>query len=150
MELVELFLDSLKIDEKITAFCIEKYGKAPVFFVGMDINQPPAEDDCPYILLAPTEKQEGLREMLRYSVSIAWSVANKEIKQEDNVIRFAGTAESDELGQLILRATSKALNNSVIHDVNYMIDTITQYPQFPGEVGLIVAIPNAIGGEIEF
>lgn len=149
-KILNVFLEAMKKSQGIKGFCRDKYGKDPLFFIGMDYNQPPKEEDCPYIVIVPGDKREGLTDLLEYKIHIAWAITNPSTKTCENVICYLGVEEADTFGQLIIKAVSGSLDNAVIHEADYILDTITQYPQFPGELDLTVKVPNTIGGDIEF
>lgn len=152
-DLTDLYIQGFASDPDITAFCQQKYGKNPLIIEGVDINSPPTEDDCPFIVLGPLQKHEGEDiQDFKYSTAIGWSISNKNTDTSvENVVRFMGVRESDQLGQLILKAAAKVLLDSWISEANYLIDTTSQFPQFPGEMELIIEVPNTIGvGTITF
>lgn len=152
-DLTDLYIQQFANDLDITAFCQQKYGKNQLVIEGVDINSLPTKEDCPFIVIGPAQKREGSQTAIfTYSVAIAWSVSNEESDTSvPNILRFSGVRESDQLGQLILKAAAKILSNSVITEANYLIDTTSQYPQFPGEMELIIEVPNTIGvGAITF
>lgn len=111
MELVELFLGGLSTSTVIEKWCLDKYQKTPWFISGMDYNKPPREEECPYIVIMPNEKLEGHVAELRYGIIIAWCICNKETENKNNVTKFKGLYESDELGQLILKEAATVLKN---------------------------------------
>ncbi|MDY0242574.1 MAG: hypothetical protein RBR34_10385, partial [Rhodospirillaceae bacterium] len=66
-ELIEKIRDAVANSQEISAWCVSKYGKTPTVFVGIDIENPPAETDYPVIVI------EGVAEAYGNSQSmIAW------------------------------------------------------------------------------
>lgn len=146
-DLTDLYINQFANDPDIIAFCQSKYGKNQLVIEGIDVNSPPTEADCPFIILGPARKREGQQvSIFSYLTAIAWSISNKQTDETvPNVIRFKGVRESDQLGQLIIKAAAKVLSNSVINEANYLIDTTSQFPQFPGEMELVIEVPNTVG-----
>lgn len=151
VNLTRLFAEKLADSEEIKQYCTEHYKKEQIVFLGTDLKQPPSEDTCPYIVVVPGEKQEGLtQKQFTYVVDIMWCISNKEITK-DKLVEFVGMDEADNLGQLILNTVVNSLKNSVVNQIDYSVNGLTEYPQFPGQMSLTINVPHVIGTErVEF
>lgn len=56
-ELIEKLRDAVSGSTSLSAWCVSKYGKVPTVFVGIDIENPPAEADYPVVVI------EGITEV---------------------------------------------------------------------------------------
>lgn len=151
VNLTRLFAEKLADSEEIKQYCTQHYEKEQIVFLGTDLKQPPKQDTCPYIVVVPGEKQEGLtQKQFTYVVDIMWCISNKEITQ-DKLVEFVGINEADNLGQLILNTVVNSLKNSVVNQIDYSVNGLTEYPQFPGQMSLTINVPHVIGTErVEF
>ncbi|MFQ7192557.1 MAG: hypothetical protein ACLRPD_11670 [Megamonas funiformis] len=151
VNLTRLFAEKLADSEEIKQYCTDHYKKEQIVFLGTDLKQPPSEDTCPYIVVVPGEKQEGLtQKQFTYVVDIMWCISNKEITK-DKLVEFVGMDEADNLGQLILNTVVNSLKNSVVNQIDYSVNGLTEYPQFPGQMSLTINVPHVIGTErVEF
>lgn len=151
VNLTRLFAEKLADSEEIKQYCTQHYKKEQIVFLGTDLKQPPPEDTCPYIVVVPGEKQEGLtQKQFTYVVDIMWCISNKEITK-DKLVEFVGMDEADNLGQLILNTVVNSLKNSVVNQIDYSVNGLTEYPQFPGQMSLTINVPHVIGTErVEF
>lgn len=151
VNLTRLFAEKLADSEEIKQYCTEHYKKEQIVFLGTDLKQPPPQDTCPYIVVVPGEKQEGLtQKQFTYVVDIMWCISNKEITK-DKLVEFVGMDEADNLGQLILNTVVNSLKNSVVNQIDYSVNGLTEYPQFPGQMSLTINVPHVIGTErVEF
>lgn len=151
VNLTRLFAEKLADSEEIKQYCTQHYKKEQIVFLGTDLKQPPSEDTCPYIVVVPGEKQEGLtQKQFTYVVDIMWCISNKEITK-DKLVEFVGMDEADNLGQLILNTVVNSLKNSVVNQIDYSVNGLTEYPQFPGQMSLTINVPHVIGTErVEF
>lgn len=151
VNLTRLFAEKLADSEEIKQYCTEHYKKEQIVFLGTDLKQSPPEDTCPYIVVVPGEKQEGLtQKQFTYVVDIMWCISNKEITK-DKLVEFVGMDEADNLGQLILNTVVNSLKNSVVNQIDYSVNGLTEYPQFPGQMSLTINVPHVIGTErVEF
>lgn len=151
VNLTRLFAEKLADSEEIKQYCTDHYKKEQIVFLGTDLKQPPSEDTCPYIVVVPGEKQEGLtQKQFTYVVDIMWCIFNKEITK-DKLVEFVGMDEADNLGQLILNTVVNSLKNSVVNQIDYSVNGLTEYPQFPGQMSLTINVPHVIGTErVEF
>lgn len=151
VNLTRLFAEKLADSKEIKQYCTEHYEKEQIVFLGTDLKQPPPQDTCPYIVVVPGEKQEGLtQKQFTYVVDIMWCISNKEITK-DKLVEFVGMDEADNLGQLILNTVVNSLKNSVVNQIDYSVNGLTEYPQFPGQMSLTINVPHVIGTErVEF
>mgnify|MGYP000988548208 CR=1 FL=1 len=75
--IVERWAEALANDEALTKFCNDKYGKPAQLYVGYDDVDAPLENDCPCIILLPSNKSEGLADTYTYSLMIVGVLSMK-------------------------------------------------------------------------
>ena len=118
--IVERWAEALSTDEALTKFCNDKYGKPAQLYVGYDDVDAPLEDDCPCIILLPSSKSEGLADTYTYSLMVVWGIVRQGATRDKNIIRYDGTLESDNLGQLIIECICKVNPAFRVIDINYI------------------------------
>ncbi|TCL76820.1 hypothetical protein EDC14_1001102 [Hydrogenispora ethanolica] len=149
--------DRLRQSQTIHDFCQAKYGKAPAIFVGSDPARPPADADCPYILIQPGWKTEGTdRKQYRYAVPVQWAIVNPDRTAADGVTELAGIYDCDQLGQLILDEIAQASPANPISYVKYFPLTEEALasggysPRFTGAMEVKLYIVPAMGGGLNY
>jgi hypothetical protein len=116
--IVKKWRDAIKNSSAISAFCKEKYGKDLTIFVGYNGKKPPHDEDCPFVVIFPGTKTEGLGEPeYQYMVSVGWAIIQSSIEVIDGVHEVQGVYETDQLGQLIYETIAVASNNYPITHV---------------------------------
>lgn len=156
---IEKWRDALVADAAIYAFCAENYGRPHKVYVGVPRKNPPTKADCPYIIIRPGSKVEGIaQEENNYLASVGWAIlaeVDSETTTETlpvpgnedpaetydvSVIETPGIYEADELGQLILTAIDSVSGNNPISTANYELEVIEFLPQVVGDVQIEIAI----------
>ena len=157
--------DILTESTAIRNFCIDKYGKPPTFFMGLNGQRLPNARFCPLISIVGGVKKEGLdEESFSYFLAVSWVVEQKNIMVDGQtavwtensttgeIIEFLGAYESDDLGQLIYAELQAVLgDNWPISKIDYEVDWAPQYyPQWPGHMIAATSIMPTMGEEIEY
>jgi len=154
----DIIMDSTEIND----FCMNKYGKKPTIFMGVNGKKLPDKKHCPAIFILPGIKAEGgNQDVLSYGLCVSWTIANENILVDGetvkwsetltgNVIEFLGMYETDDFGQLIYETLQQVLidNSFPISKIEYNIDTQAYFPQFPGYMVLTTELEPAMGENI--
>ncbi len=156
-DIIATWRDRLRQSQRIADFCQAKYGKAPAIFVGSDPAQPPADADCPYILIRPGWKAEGIeRKQYRYTVPLEWAIVNSAKTAVDGGTELDGVYECDQLGQLILDEIAQASPANPISYVRYFANAAwfgkpeSTFPRFTGAMEVKLYIVPALGGSLSY
>ena len=128
--IVERWAEDLANDEALTKFCNDKYGKPAQLYVGYDDVEAP--------------------DTYTYSLMIVWGIVHKGATRIKNIIRYDGTLESDNLGQLIIECICKVNPAFPVIDIDYELDSMNWRPVFTGRLTATIKIPHVIGGNIEY
>lgn len=143
--------DALKASAAIQTYCTAKYGKTPNIYVGMNGKNPPVDSACPFIILYPGAKTEGLElQEYTYKVPIGWAIIQETSTVTGNVTEYAGVAECDGLGQLIYLELAQLSADNPVSVVNYSIEPVAYYPRFPGRMDITLKITPANGYNINY
>lgn len=155
--------DILMDSAEIKNFCLEKYGKLPTIFVGVNGKKLPDKKYCPAIFILPGVKTEGLDQSeLSYGIVVSWSIDQPHVivdgeitpwngAEKGEAIEFLGVYETDDFGQLIYEVLQSELTDIFpISRVDYSIETQEYWPQFPGYMILTTNIYPAIGEELNY
>lgn len=159
-DIIDAWKTALKQSELIQSFCNERYGKVPAFLTGLNPRGLPGDEYCPYIVLMPGVKVEGVSEpVFSYSIGVVWAVYNNNIVidgvetpfdeyPESRDMEVIGIRECNELGQLMYEvlqecATSKGWPIShITFDVSPVEAT---FPQHEGRMIATTEITPAMG-----
>jgi len=137
--------DAILNSTEINDFCMNKYNKKPLLFVGFNAKDPIIEDDCPAIIIYPASKTEGLLDDYTYNMVCTWSILNKNITKDTNTIEYDGLFETDELGNLIYEVLSNCSDIS-IKKIEYEIQS-EWFPLYPAFMQIAIDIPVPMGVE---
>ncbi|MDU2063778.1 MAG: hypothetical protein E6713_02970 [Sporomusaceae bacterium] len=155
--------DILLASDSIRNFCLDKYGKPPTIFVGVNGRKLPDKKHCPAIFILLGVKTEGAdQDVQTYAASISWSIMQNDVMVDGEikpwaenltgeVIEFLGGYETDDFGQLIYEVLQTELMDSFpISKVEYNIDTQAYFPQWPGYMIISTDIEPSMGEELEY
>lgn len=124
---------------------MSRYGRAPTFYLGINVKDPPNEDNCPIVALYPLPESGGQEiHPWTHAVGVEWCVCNEGTRVISGVTECLGLVDADELGQMILDIIN-ADAEYVSNQVDYNISPVEKWPLFQGEMS-IVARPAPSGG----
>lgn len=155
--------DILMNSPEIRDFCVDKYGKPPTIFMGVNGKKLPDKKYCPAIFILPGVKTEGLDQAeLSYGIGVSWSIDQSNVMVDGEVkpwseslagevIEFLGVYETDDFGQLIYEVLqTELMDNFPVSKVTYNIETSSDWPQFPGYMLLETIIEPVMGENLEY
>jgi hypothetical protein len=145
--------EQLIASTSILTFCQTKYDQRLRLFVGVDPALLPSATDCPYIIIQPVLKSEGMeRKHYRYTISVKWAVVNPEKIENNGVSELMGLYECDHLGQLILNEISKVSPANPISYVKYQLpaEEMNTYPRFEGSMEIKVDAVPSLGSVLKY
>lgn len=150
-DIVRKMCNALRNDQALNDFCEERYGKLLTILVGVNTKQLPAKMDCPFIVISPGSKSEGVGDAEhQYKISVAWCVYNGASVTENGVTEYLGVYETDDMGQLIYKALVTLNPDNPIKHIDYSVDGMTNFPQFSGHMEATIVIPVVLGGTITY
>lgn len=145
---------ALLANDALNTFCLSKYGRKPHIYIGLDLRNPPADDDetqYPYIVLFPGPKTEGLNQTeYTYTPSVGWVLIQEAVTTGDNTTTYDGIIEVDEMGQLILQAVAEANPDYPVTQVDFKATGLAFAPQYAGTADVTISIPITMGLELEY
>ncbi len=145
------WLDILEKSEKLEEYCQTKYEKSPKFYLGGDPKNPPKETDCPYFVILPSGKDEGLSlSPFSYTVYILCAIAQSGIDKNGNETRLKGTEEISEISQIVYEELQTNLIENPISSFTLDVLPGTKFPQFASNMTLITEIDPAMGEEMAY
>lgn len=149
------WVNAIATNQPIIDFCLEKYGKAPKIFIGVNLKRVPTDIDCPYIAIDPQSADEGanIREFT-YILPIGIGVKNDAVTIENigdvKVYRMEGFIEVNHLLDLIIDAIAAVNPSYPIDNWKKEIDSVSMFPQFIGFLSPELRIPVTIGGNLTY
>lgn len=148
-DILHKWRDAIQASQPIQNHCAAKYGKAPKLYVGMNGKQPPADSDCPFIVLYPGAKSEGLElQEYAYTLTVGWTILQSATTTDNGTTEYLGAAECDDLGQLIYLELAQLGTDHPISAVDYRIEPAAYYPRFPGRMDITLKITSVNGYDI--
>ena len=150
-DIIDAWKDALKQSELIQSFCQERYGKVPAFFTGLNPRNAPDDDYCPYIVLMPGEKVEGVSEpTFTYAIGVAWAIYNNNVvidglqvpfdeHPESRDMEIIGLRECNELGQLIFETLQECAISHGWPISHIHFDVSPTESTFPQHAGVMIA-----------
>ena len=143
--------DALQDNAAIQNYCSAKYGKQPKFYVGFSGKNPPADTDCPYIIIYPGAKSEGLElQEYTYKITVGWAIVQEGATVTNDTTEYTGVAECDALGQLIYLALAGLSAANPVSTVNYVLEPAVYYPRFAGRMDVMLKITSVNGYSIDY
>lgn len=150
-DIISKWRDALQASQPIQDFCLTHYNKAPNIFVGLNGKLPPTAEQCPLIILYPGSKTEGLElQEYVYKLTLGWTIVQNAVTVDNQVTEFSGITECDALGQLIYLELAQLSPNNPISVLDYSIEPVAYFPQFPGRMDITVKIDPVNGYSIHF
>ena len=150
-DIINKWRDALQASQAIQNYCTTKYSKAPKIYVGINGKQPPADADCPFIILYPGGKSEGLElQEYSYKLTVGWTILQEATTVTSNITEYLGVKECDDLGQLIYQELAQLTTDNPISVVNYNIEPVAYYPRFPGRMDITLKITAVNGYSINY
>ena len=135
--------EALALDTTIAAWATGLYGKGHKVYVNLDLRNPPAEDDCPYIALYPqgqTYGRETREQMIEIEVVCCLNdsalVTHTQGEGEEatpiaNLVEFAGVRRLEEFRRLVeKKIATVAIGNAAISAGESDYETIDFFPVF--------------------
>ncbi|WP_144350845.1 hypothetical protein [Sporomusa termitida] len=130
---------------------MQKYSKPLSLYIGIDGKKPPADTNCPLVIVFPGGKVEGGGETeCRYTGSIGWSIIQSHVAKQDGIIENTGLYEADELGQLLLATIAEINPSYPVSHVEYSFESNDFFPQFPGRMDITIQVPVRMGTQISY
>lgn len=149
-KLMQKWRDQLVGSESVGKICFTKFGKKPKILVGVDAANPPTSADCPYIIIQPVFKREGVDwKQYRYSIEVKWAVVNSEKLVTGEITELTGLYDCDELGQAILTAISQASSAHPVSYVKYQL-SVGELNTFTGSMEVRVYVIPAMGSVLSY
>ncbi|MEI6286228.1 MAG: hypothetical protein WCP79_06965 [Bacillota bacterium] len=150
--LIEKVAGLLKNSAEISEFCVTNYGKNPKISIGYNKKLRFDAAYNPAIMVLPGTKNEGLnRDANTYNFTIGWCVTKDVINDIDGISILPGIEQCDQLGQLIINCFCEEFKRRAeVDTIDYEIEPVEMYPQFPGYMDITIRLPSAIGGKLEF
>lgn len=149
--LLETFKDALAQDSAISSWCLATYGRTHTLYINLDINNPPAESNCPYFVLYPDAKTAGpqsARKNHRMVMVCCLNDDSSETNPETNVVEYKGVKRLEVLrkkGEDALAAAD--IGRAVIDVVDIEYDTIESFPFMMAGTMVDVGESHLLGGD---
>lgn len=128
-EILQKLRDVLVEDADIVKWCQETYGKQHQVYLGINNEDPPAQDKYPIIaLFFASRKNSANVPVIGYSVELAVCVSDEGILKNGNSVTYIGLLRVAEFRELAEAAISK----SAIGKIDISSETIEdmQFPMF--------------------
>lgn len=150
-QVIEKWRDKLASSEKLDAFCLEKYGKSFTIYVGADVKSLPNENNCPFILMIPSQKSEGvMHEDLQVTITLVWSIASKEKTINGKIIEMNNVSELTKFGEIIALEVAEINPSYPISNLEVGYEYLELGLQARGRMDATIRIPVVMGANIDY
>jgi len=146
--IIDKVLPALVADTALEEYCQATFSKSPIFFVGLDTDNPPDQADTPYISIIPNTKDVGNGELdyeFNFFFDVVITGSDKPVKT-GNTIVYDGLYMAEELAlhvQRVVTAATCGLDTKVF----YIQAEIRTFPVYAGIIALTISSPNVIGSD---
>lgn len=138
--------DAIAADSAIKTWTQSTYTKDHTVFVGVDTRNPPAEADCPCVVLSMTGKTGGYaRDVISHSFIVSCEINKDSHTTTSNKIEYDGMQQLETFRQKVLTAI-KALDLRVT-EVDTTYETIMFYPAFLCDMVITIEEENEFGSD---
>jgi hypothetical protein len=149
---IDALVAALASDAALTAWCQTNYGKAhKVFSYMIDLDNPPAEADCPCIQIAPASVVCGNGETRhdRQLIMVCRLVdAEARALPDTNIVEFKGGKNICDFMQLAVSAIAAAgIGNELLARVEAAFGDLTFFPFFMAGMPLSISEDYTLGAD---
>ena len=139
-------------DTVIADWCMERFGKAPSFFAGVDAQNPPGEANAPLITCEWDIHKGGSKMPYEiYRIIVSCGLFNPEIIVDGNSAEVVGNTQIAEMLYLVRDRIDAALPNQIQVAECEIVNTNGYFlPMFFGQLEFFVHVPRCIGGSVTF
>jgi len=142
--------NALATSTAINAFCASYFATTPNIYVGFNRKKPPSETNCPYIIIIPEPKTEGLQvDEQVYNFTIGFAVLGGSSSTSGKIVTQTGLILCNQFGQLIYKALATA-GNYPIYKMDYAVDDYAMWPQAIGQMDIEIRAAIAMGGDLSY
>jgi hypothetical protein len=123
------------------------YTKDHKVFVGLDTRFPPAESDCPCVVLSPARKIGGeSQEVITHKFEVSCEIINEGSTTTSNKVEYNGVQEIETFRQKVLDAIH-GLADIRIRTVETEYETIMFFPSFMCDMVITIEEETEFGSE---
>lgn len=142
--------NALATSTAINAFCASYFATTPNIYVGYNGKKPPTDQNCPYIVIRPDQKTEGLQvDEQVYNFTVGFAVLSEATTTSGKIATQTGMTLCDQLGQLIYACIASA-GNYPVYQVGYILEPREFWPQSIGQMDIEIRAAIAIGGDLSY
>ncbi|MBI9092196.1 MAG: hypothetical protein JEZ12_23535 [Desulfobacterium sp.] len=147
-ELIETITNAVADQEELNAWSTIEYDRGYRVFENIDMRNPPEEEDCPLVVVRPSEKSGGMsRSVKSFTLAVDCLVFDDGIPEEINgVIRFKGGRLVEEFRTMVFSHILAAIPSDChIADIEVQYDTVEQFPYIWCGMGITIEQGQIIG-----
>jgi hypothetical protein len=142
--------NALATSTAINAFCASYFATTPNIYVGYNGKKPPSEKNCPYIVIVPDQKNEGLQvDEQTYMFSVGFAVLSDAVTTSGKITTQTGMSLCEQFGQLIYSALATA-GNYPVYQAGYVFELQAYWPQAIGQMDIEIRAAIAMGGDLSY
>lgn len=138
-------------DSDILTWANTNYGQDHYVFVNFDVQDPPGEDYCPYVMIAPDRKRMGQRISQReHAVDVVCCIhddASRTHAGISNIIEYQGVSNLETFRKYVETAVVGVSVGNGAFDFEVEYDTISTFPLMWCFMRATVPEPVTIGSD---
>lgn len=139
--------DAIANNAAIKTWTQTTYSKDHTVFVGVDTKRPPAEADCPCVVVSHAKKVGGeAQEVIDHRFSVSCEVINESSTTTGNIVEYAGMQELETFRQKVLDAVH-GVSDIRIRTVETEYEAIMFFPSFLCDMIITIEEETEFGSE---
>lgn len=149
-QVVQKLRDLLSADTGDFAdWCSTNLGQLPGVYVGIDVRDPPGEEQCPFVVVRPGVNREG-EDQQEYdvAVSVDWGILSGDADVSGRVTEYAGLYTIDGFGRVIWECLTAGISEQVsLSRSEYELSPIEFFPMLLGGMDITITVPYLVGAD---
>jgi len=148
-EISEFLISKLSNSSQLSDYANANFGKDPLIFLGIDVENPPKDSDYPIIALSPlVNEMSDSNTNFDYEIVLHIFIeGGKTPNITDNVVRYEGIYKVEGLGNIVVKELKDAFcdTNLEAYEITFYNHEITLFPIYTGAVIVNFSVPNVVG-----
>ena len=140
--------DAIASNAAIKTWTQATYTKDHKVFVGVDTRNPPAESDCPCVVLSPSEKVGGNSEdVIAHVFNVSCEIIEETSTTSGNKVEYDGVQYIETFRQKVLAAVN-GVAGIRITKVETAYETIMFFPSFMCDMQITIEQETEFGDDV--
>lgn len=129
-DLSKAMITALLSDTVFTNYCTSALGTVPTFLVGMDSNNPPTDDNIPFVAIVPATEQDNDNQYIEHAINIGAVITSDTVTEvtATKTITFDGYDTILDFSSELLKGIKRAMIASEISTASSTMSMLSYTP----------------------